>query len=343
MNGPPLLEGRDLTVRYDARGHSDGGNDVFTALHAASFTLAQGEALAVVGESGSGKTSLARAVLRLVPLTAGQVLLRGEDLATLTARELRQRRRDLQLIFQDPLASLDPRMQVGEIVAQPLRVFAPKLGARERRERVVAQLASVGMPPAALDRYPHEFSGGQAQRIGIARALIADPAVLLCDEPVSALDVSIRAQILELLEAQRRQRDLALLFIAHDLAAVRYLCSRTIVLFRGEIMEEGGTASLFEAPSHPYTVALLSAALVVDPVRARARRTTASASTDLVPPARQLAATQPLAGCVYLGRCPHAVQRCAQEKPLLREFRGGRVACHRAEEIAASAAADTRP
>ncbi|HEV7633644.1 MAG TPA: oligopeptide/dipeptide ABC transporter ATP-binding protein [Steroidobacteraceae bacterium] len=324
MSGPLLLEGRDIAVRYGKK------TAAFTALHSVSFTLAEGESLAVVGESGSGKSTLARAVLRLVPLAAGQVLLYGEDLATLSARELRQCRRDLQLIFQDPLASLDPRMQVGDIVAQPLRVFAPQLDAKARRDRVVSQLESVGMPASALARYPHEFSGGQAQRIGIARALISGPAVLLCDEPVSALDVSIRAQILELLESQRRQRGLALLFIAHDLAAVRFLCSRTIVLFRGEIMEEGGTAALFDAPAHPYTIALLSAALVADPRRVRGRPKLPAASTDFV------ASAQPDTCCAYLGRCPHAVQRCAQEKPVLREFAGGRVACHRAEEIASA-------
>ena len=334
MNGPVLLEGRDMSVRYGKTGG-------FTALDDVSFTLAQRESLAVVGESGSGKSTLARAVLRLVPLAAGQVLLHGEDLATLSPRELRLHRRDLQLIFQDPLASLDPRMRVGDIVGQPLRVFAPELDRASRRDRVVAQLQSVGMPASTIARYPHEFSGGQAQRIGIARALIANPAVLLCDEPVSALDVSIRAQILELLETQRRQRDLALLFIAHDLAAVRYLCSRTLVLFRGEIMEEGATAALFEASAHPYTAALLSAALVADPVRARARLAPAAPASAVVAAAQPVSA-QPVDACAYLGRCPYAVQRCAHEKPALRNFAGRRVACHRAEEIAATAATDTR-
>lgn len=325
---PVLLEGRDLRVEYARPGGLLRPRVAFTALAGVSFVLEAGATLAVVGESGSGKSTLARAVLRLVPLAQGQVLLRGEDLAILDARELRARRRELQLIFQDPLACLDPRMRIGEILAQPLRVFEPGLTREGRRERAVAVLESVGLNAVYLDRYPHQFSGGQAQRIGIARALIAGPTVLVCDEPISALDVSIRTQVLELLAAQRAERNLALLFIAHDLGAVRYLCDRTLVLYRGEVMEEGATAQLFAGARHPYTRALLAAALIADP--ARARRGAPAA------PAPAAAADTP-GGCAYLARCPHAQGRCALEKPRLRPLGEMQVACHRAEELQARA------
>ena len=328
MSGVLLLEGRDLAVQYRLPGGWPRKPRFFTALQGASFTLDEGESLAIVGESGSGKSTLARAVLRLLPLSAGQVLLRGEDLAILDRQELRARRRQLQMIFQDPLASLDPRMRIGEILAQPLRVFEPGLSRVARRERAAAMLQSVGLEALQLDRYPHQFSGGQAQRIGIARALLAGPSVLVCDEPVSALDVSIRTQVLELLAEQRAQRKLALLFIAHDLAAVRYLCDRTLVLYRGQVMEQGPTAQLFAASRHPYTQALLAAALVADPLKARrargqSRSLPAAADVDVLPGR----------GCAYLARCPHAQPRCAQEKPVLRQVGPLAVACHRAEEL----------
>jgi oligopeptide transport system ATP-binding protein len=326
MTGPLLLEGRDLSVTYRRSAGVLRPPTFLTALDSVAFTLAAGESLAVVGESGSGKSTLARAVLRLVPLAAGQVLLRGEDLAILTETELRARRRELQMIFQDPIASLDPRMRIAEILAQPLRVFEPGLDREGRRERAARQLAGVGLEASMLDRYPHQFSGGQAQRIGIARALIAAPSVLVCDEPVSALDVSIRTQVLELLAQQRAERGLALLFIAHDLGAVRFLCDRTLVLYRGQVMEQGPTAELFSAARHPYTRALLDAALIADPVRARRR------------PVRTEALLQRLAepaahGCPYSSRCAYMQPRCQQERAPLRAIGQLEVACHRAVQI----------
>ena len=322
-----LLEGRDLTVTYPRGTGFWRRGGTTTALKGASFTLQAGESLAVVGESGSGKSTLARAVLRLVPLAGGQVLLQGEDLAILTPQELRQRRRILQMIFQDPLASLDPRMRIEEILAQPLRVFEPSLTRRQRRGRAEAALKSVGLEAAMLERYPHEFSGGQAQRIGIARALIAGPAVLVCDEPVSALDVSIRAQVLELLDRARREQHVALLFIAHDLSAVRFLCERTLVLFNGQVVEQGPTASLFAGACHPYTRALLAAALVADPHRERRAATSAQGLGIAASPAP---AAQ---GCPYATRCPQVEARCREVVPLPRHIGDVEVACHRAGEI----------
>jgi oligopeptide/dipeptide ABC transporter ATP-binding protein len=327
MSAPLLLEARELRVVFPAprglfapRGVAD-----VVAVDGVDLELERGARVAVVGESGSGKSTLARALLRLVPLARGQVLLRGEDLAILSPSELRQRRRDLQMIFQDPLASLDPRMRVADIVAEPLDCLESGLGRARRRERALALLQTVGIPAAAAGRWPREFSGGQAQRIALARALICDPAILLCDEPVSALDLGTRGQVLRLLEAQAAERGLALLFISHDLAAVRYLCQRVVVIFRGRIVEQAAGATLFAGPRHPYTRALLAAVPVPDPVRARARR-----APSTVAGAAPVAGA---AGCAYAARCPHVIDRCRVERPLLRAVGETRVACHRAEEI----------
>jgi len=328
-----LLEGRDLAVEYTRDAGLFAPKQVFRALDGVSFALGTGESLAVVGESGSGKSTLARAALRLVPLAGGQVLLRGEDLAILSPDELRQRRRDLQLIFQDPLACLDPRMRIAEILAQPLRAFEPTLDRAARRQRAAAAIEAVGLDAAMLDRYPHQFSGGQAQRIGIARALIVNPAVLVCDEPVSALDVSIRAQVLDLLAGERARRRLALLFIAHDLSAVRFLCERTLVLYRGQVMEQGATADVFAAPRHPYTRALLAAALVADPRRARRRPRGSAAPAPAVPAAAAAATASSGTGCVFAARCAHVEARCLAERPVPRAVDGVSVACHRAGTI----------
>lgn len=329
MTAPLLLEARDLAVTYCSPGLLRDGPPQ-PALRGVSLQLDRGEALAVVGESGSGKSTLARALLRLVPLVAGQVLLRGEDLAILTPAELQARRRDLQMIFQDPLASLDPRMRIEEVLAQPLRVFEPSLSRSQRRERAVQALAQVGIDGSALARWPHQFSGGQAQRIGIARALLAQPAVLLCDEPVSALDLPIRLQVLQLLAQQRAQAGVALLFIAHDLAAVRFLCERTLVLYRGQVVEQGPTAELFANPRHPYTQTLLAAALPADPAAAAASR--ARRQRLAAPAVRPVAHPQ---GCAFASRCAFVQPQCAQQ-PALRPVGAVQVACHRAGEAALS-------
>jgi ABC-type glutathione transport system ATPase component len=271
--GPPLLEVRDLGVTYPGRRPWPWRRATpFVALAQAGFTLGPGEALGIVGESGSGKTSLARALLRLVPLAAGQVLLRGEDLAILSPAELRQRRRHLQMIFQDPVGSLNPRQTVRDILTEPLRLYLPGMPASERETRLLERLAEVGLDAAALPRRPTAFSGGQAQRIAIARALMADPEILVCDEPDSALDLSTRMQVLRLLAEQRRSRGLALVFISHDLGAVNFLCDQVLVLHRGLVAEQGATADVLRAPRDPYTRRLLDAVPVPDPHRARRRR-----------------------------------------------------------------------
>lgn len=268
--GPPLLEARDVRVTWPGMQRP--------AIDGAGFVLRAEGRLGIVGESGSGKSALARALLRLAPLAAGQVLLRGEDLAVLTPEELRARRRDLQMIFQDPLASLDPRMRVGDIVAEPLVSFGLEPVAARRRERVAAALAAVGLDAALMSRRPDRLSGGQAQRVAIARALMSDPAVLVCDEALSALDLDTRTQVLELLRDLCARRHLALVFISHDLPAVAALCDQVMVLYRGSVVETGETARVFREPRHPYTRTLLEAVLPPDPARARARLAAAGQS-----------------------------------------------------------------
>ncbi len=267
MNGPPLLEARDLSVRHVRRSGWLSRRASTEVLRGVSLQLAAGEKLAVVGESGSGKSTLVRALLRLIRPHAGQALIAGSDLAILTPAELRVQRRRVQLVFQDPVASLNPAMTVSQIVAEPLRAEGGH-SVDARGERVVAQLAAVGIGADFLARRPQQLSGGQAQRVALARALIARPQALICDEPVSALDMSLRAQVLQLLADQCRQRQLAMLFVTHDLSAARLLCDRVLVLCRGEVVEAATTEELFSRPQHPYTRALLDSMLSVDGPRA---------------------------------------------------------------------------
>jgi oligopeptide transport system ATP-binding protein len=245
----PLLEVRNLSVEFGAH----------RVLDDVGFEIAAGETLGLVGESGSGKSTLARAVLRLIPARRGEVLWCGEDLLKLHAAQLRHRRRDFQLVFQDPTASLDPRMRVGDTLAEPLKIFEPALGAAEREARVLDTLERVGLSGAAWRRYPHEFSGGQCQRVGIARAMVLRPKLLVCDEPVSSLDVSIQGQIINLLADLQGEFGTALLFISHNLAVVRHLCHRVMVIRAGRIVESADRETLFAAPAHAYTRALLAA------------------------------------------------------------------------------------
>jgi oligopeptide transport system ATP-binding protein len=320
---PSLLSVRDLAVRYSV--DTAAGRVWLEAVRGVSFELAAGECLGLVGESGSGKSSLARALLRLVPASGGSAWFRGADLLTLRGPELRAIREHLQMVFQDPLSALDPRMTVGQIIGEPLREFRPRLDAQGREQCVLAMMQRVGLLPAHLHRYPHEFSGGQAQRIGIARALILEPELLLCDEPISALDVSIKSQLSNLLKDLQQQLKLAMLFIAHDLSAVRFSCDRVLVLYLGRIMELASRASLYSAPRHPYTQALLQAIPQADPQRQARRRpaATGEAPSPLAPPS----------GCVFRNRCPVAVARCAAEVPALRQVGESLVACHLAEKI----------
>jgi oligopeptide transport system ATP-binding protein len=319
-----LLAVRELAVTY--RVSFRGGHALLRAVNGVSFELARGETLGLVGESGSGKSSIARALLRLVPVESGVALFHGTDLLALSGASLQAMRRHLQLIFQDPLASLDPRMRIADILAEPLRVFEPQLSRRQREQRVLAMAQSVGLAGAQLHRYPHEFSGGQAQRIGIARALIIEPELVVCDEPLSALDVSIKSQISNLLKDLQGQMQLSLLFISHDLAAVRFSCDRVLVLYLGRVMESAACDALFGAARHPYTRALMRAAPIPDPIAARKRRSTpleGEVPSPLFAPS----------GCVFRTRCPMAVERCARETPLLRQVGASLVACHRAEEV----------
>lgn len=309
-----LLEVRDLRVRY----LDTGGAPARTAVDGVSFELAVGENLGLVGESGSGKSSIARALLRLVP-AHGVALFEGQDLLRLQGAALRATREHLQIIFQDPLSALDPRMRIADIVAEPLLEFRPQLTAGERRRLSLRMLERVGLDSTHLDRYPHEFSGGQAQRIGIARALMLAPRLLICDEPVASLDVSITAQIINLLRDLQRELALSLLFIAHDLATVRLLCTRVMVLYRGQVMEIAPREQLYAAPRHPYTRALLAAVPVPDPRHALTAVPAARAAGDTAPES---------AGCVFRPRCPQAFARCAIETPLLRSTGSGLSACH---------------
>jgi oligopeptide transport system ATP-binding protein len=321
------LSVRDLRVQYRSRNGWLSAPAPLTALSEVSLELRPGEALGIVGESGSGKSTLARAVLRLLEASSGRVVWMGRDLASLRAPQLRSQRRDLQLIFQDPLGSLDPRMTVAEIVAEPLRVHERTLDDAARGAAVGAVLGRVGFPAALTGRYPHELSGGQCQRVGIARAMILAPRLLVCDEPVSALDVPTQQQIVALLAGLRRSTGLSLLFISHNLALVRQLCERALVLYLGRSMELASTAQLFTSPRHPYSRELLDAIPVADPDLQPARLTRVRAGEPPSPLA-------PPSGCVYRTRCAHAIALCAARVPQWEETEGQGIACHRWRELA---------
>ncbi len=312
MTGPPLLAAEGLSRQF-------GGGWLRAPVRAVtdvSLAVGRGEAVGLVGESGSGKSTIGRLLLGLLRPSAGRVLLEGADLSGLRGGALRRARARMQLVFQDPYSSLDPRRRVGEQVADGLAIHR-LLPPGERRARVEALLAEVGLPPAHADRFPHEFSGGQRQRVGIARALATAPEVLVADEPVSALDVSVQAQVLRLLAELRAGRGLGLLFISHDLHVVRALCDRVVVLYLGRIMEEGPAEAVLRAPRHPYTRALLSAAPSLDPA---ARRTRILLAGDPPSPAA------PPSGCVFRTRCPLAAPACAQAVPALEAVGAGHAA-----------------
>ena len=317
-----LLEARDLNVTFRIRREGDmpwSPPRLLRAVNGVNFTLAMGETLGVVGESGSGKSTLARALIRMVPAT-GRVLWQGTDLLALSPREMLQHRSAIQMVFQDPLASLNPRMTVGQIIAEPLQTHFPDTPAAEVKARVQLSMDRVGLLPNQINRYPHEFSGGQCQRIGIARALIVEPKLLICDEPVSALDVSIQAQVINLLADLRRDLGLAMIFIAHDLSVVKHIADRVMVMYLGKVMETAPKRQLFAAPQHPYTQALLSAVPIPDPAKERAKKMI-PLDGDLPSP------MNPPSGCVFRTRCFRAAPRCASEVPTLA---GGTnaVACH---------------
>lgn len=324
-NAPVLLSVRDLKVQFSML-----GNSLFpwrkaatlTAVDKVNFDIAAGETLGIVGESGCGKSTLARAIMRLLPAQSGQVLWLGEDLLSKTKQQLRAARAELQMIFQDPLASLNPRLTAGEIIAEPLRTHRPQLSAAERQARVQAMMLKVGLLPNQRNRYPHEFSGGQCQRIGIARALILEPKLIICDEPVSALDVSIQAQIVNLLMDIQEEMGLALMFIAHDLNVVQHISDRVMVLYLGHVCEIAPSEQLYRQPRHPYTRALIDAVPIPDPMAAKhkqPRLLTGDVPSPINPPS----------GCVFRTRCHKAQANCARTKPTLQALsEHHEIACH---------------
>lgn len=324
-----LLTVENLSVHYSlpGRGLFRRQPRTLKAVDDVSFELHAGETLGVVGETGCGKSSLGKGLLQLVKPAAGRVLWEGRDLCALPADELKKCRKDLQIIFQDPLSSLNPRMTVGEIVAEPLEVHFPELGRAARDERVDRMLERVGLQAEMRHRYPNEFSGGQCQRISIARAMIAEPKVIVCDEPVSSLDVSIQAQICNLLRDLQRETGIALLFISHDLSIVRYMSHRVLVMYLGRSVEHGPRAGFFATPRHPYSQALISAVPLPDPEQSAARKPLALEG-ELPSP------LDPPSGCVFRTRCPLAVPVCVARVPALEAATATdddphHVACHR--------------
>ena len=309
-----LLSLRDVHVRFSTAA------GVVRAVNGVSLDVATGETLGLVGESGCGKSTLGKAILRLVPIASGAILVEGVDIAPLERAQLIKIRRNVQMIFQDPYGSLNPRSTIGRSVAQPLLVAGWSSAAAAKR--VDELLQRVGLPLDARERYPHEFSGGQRQRIGVARALALSPKLIICDEPVSALDVSVRAQVINLLEDLKTQFGVSYLFISHDLSVVEHIADRVAVMYLGTVVEIGGRDQIWRDPQHPYTKALLEAAPIANPKAARARRRTLLQGE--LP-----SAIDPPSGCPFHSRCPIVQDRCRVERPQLRTVSGGAVAaCH---------------
>jgi len=313
----PLVIADDLRKHFLLGGRLLGKALTLRAVDGISFTIGRGETLGLVGESGCGKSTTARLLLRLVEPTGGRVVFDGTDVTALGRAGLKAARRRFQMIFQDPFASLDPRMTVRQLIGEPLYLAGEDR--RTRRERVDGLMEKVGLSREVGDRYPHEFSGGQRQRIGIARALAVGPEFVVCDEPVSALDVSIQAQVINLLKDLQSEFGLSYLFVSHDLSVVRHIADRVAVMFLGKIVEQGEKRALYSRPLHPYTKALLAAAPVPDPTRRRDRVVLSGdvPSASEIPP-----------GCRFHTRCPLATDRCRVEEPLLRQVDGRTVACH---------------
>nr|WP_310617529.1 oligopeptide/dipeptide ABC transporter ATP-binding protein [Pantoea cypripedii] len=320
----PILECRDLSKTFNGPNRLFKRNRGITAVDRVSLQVMPGETLAIVGESGSGKSTLGRLLLRLLAASAGEVMYEGESITHASGTRLNQLRRELQIIFQDPFASLNPRMTVQQIVGEPLWLH-DNMNREARHARVAELLRTVGLPAAWAERYPHEFSGGQRQRIGIARALASQPKLLLGDEPVSALDVSVQAQVVNLLESLKQQFGLTMIIVAHGLAVIRHMSDRVAVMYLGQIVELATVDEIFDAPLHPYTQALIASAPQMQP---GASRTIPMLQGDLPNPAN------PPTGCRFHTRCPWATAECRQFEPINQVLSGGRqIACHRWQEI----------
>ena len=321
----PLLEVKNLKMHFPVTEGVMIRKVVATvkAVDDVSFSLRAGETLGLVGESGCGKTTTGRCILQLERPTAGEIIFEGEDLAKLDRKGLIAKRERMQVIFQDPYSSLNPRMKVGSIIGEPMKVHGILPDAKTRRERVAELLSVCGLNPKFMDRYPHEMSGGQRQRVGIARALALNPQFIVCDEAVSALDVSIQAQVINLLEDLRDRFNLSYLFIAHDLSVVRHLCHRVAVMYLGKLVELADSDELFDHPKHPYTKALLEAVPIPDPTIEKGR-------VHRIMQGEVPSPMSPPSGCVFHPRCPIAVDSCKREVPQSRELRPGHwVACPR--------------
>ena len=325
VNTEVLLETKDLSKYFiSKKGLFNSQPSVVKAVDHVSLSINKGETLGLVGESGCGKSTLGRTILRLIPATEGQVIYNGEDVLTYDKKKMWEMRKKMQIIFQDPYSSLNPRMTVYDLISAPLDVY--KIGTKaQQREMVETILQEVGLDKQYLNRFPHEFSGEQRQRIGIARALILNPEFVVCDEAVSALDVSVRAQVLNLMRKMQQKKNLTYLFISHDLSVVRHISDRIAVMYLGSVAEVAEKAQLYSNPVHPYTKALLSAIPLPD-VRKKRERIILEGDVP--------SAYNPPSGCKFHTRCPYVTDRCHQEIPILRKIESGhQVACHRAEEL----------
>ena len=325
MNHETIMQVENLKVHFDVSSEGDmpwTKRKKLQAVNGVSFELKSGETLGIVGESGCGKSTLARAIISMVPVETGRVLWFGKDLLALQKIEMRKHRREIQMIFQDPLASLNPRMTIGEIIAEPLKTHYPKTSKADIKARVEDVMNKVGLLENLINRYPHEFSGGQCQRIGIARALILKPKLIICDEPVSALDVSIQAQVINLLMDLQKEMDLTLIFIAHDLSIVKHISTKIMVLYMGNMVELAKSEEIYNHPRHPYTQALISAVPIPDPIIEK-NKDIILIEGDLPSP------INPPSGCVFRTRCKKAQDICSHEKPELKEATSSHeVACH---------------
>ena len=325
MNHETIMQVENLKVHFDVSSEGDmpwTKRKKLQAVNGVSFELKSGETLGIVGESGCGKSTLARAIISMVPSETGRVLWFGKDLLSLQKTEMRKHRKEIQMIFQDPLASLNPRMTIGEIIAEPLKTHYPKTSKADIKARVEDVMNKVGLLENLINRYPHEFSGGQCQRIGIARALILKPKLIICDEPVSALDVSIQAQVINLLMDLQKEMDLTLIFIAHDLSIVKHISTKIMVLYMGNMVELAKSEDIYNHPRHPYTQALISAVPIPDPIIEK-NKDLILIEGDLPSP------INPPSGCVFRTRCKKAQDICSQEKPELKEAAiSHEVACH---------------